>query len=324
VNNSDTSSVVVTVDQFEVNCTCCVYVDVPETAVSPTSPPTIPPQPMANNSNIPPTPTPAPVDDVSSPNDTTIRSFIEDVAPSGGGVNDPNSQTADAEEQAIQWLEENGSRLQFNVQDPGSRFRIQQWYALLTLYYSTNGMDWMDPWELSDIANECDLVGVQCEEVQDATFGEQSAVVNISLSNNSLMGRLSPDLALLPYLQYLDVSLNSLVGTIPEALITSTMNMTHFVAGSNNLTGTLSTLLGLSWSNIQIFNVSTNQLSGPIPESLSNWTNATLVDLSMNQLNGTIPDGLCDWEESGKLIVDSIINPCAGKGGQSMNESISI
>ncbi|KAK7854701.1 receptor like protein 21 [Quercus suber] len=66
----------------------------------------------------------------------------------------------------------------------------------------------------------------------------------------------------------LDLSLNKLIGEIPQEL------------------GQLSSLHGL--------NLSHNQLIGPIPKSFSNLTQLESLDLSHNNLSGEIPSTLID------------------------------
>ena len=284
VNESDAT---ITVDEGEVDCTCCesakITTNAPETAVPTTIPTTVSTPPATSN----PLAT-SPVD-VTTPF-STIQSYIVSVAPSGGGLNDPNSQTKDAENQAIQWLETNSTFLQVNLQDPVNLFHIRQWYTLLTLYFSTNGPSWAIPWVLSD-PDECNLSGVECDIMMiDENVGEQRVVVNIVISTRRVTGRLSPDLALLPYTKKFDISRNLISGSLPSTLI-AWNHVTHFDVTTNVLTGTIPDMFQ-SWSNAVHISVYDNDFVGTIPQSLSSCTFLETLNLSLNNLTGTIPEVL--------------------------------
>lgn len=319
--NEDGESIII--DQFEINCTCCDYESIttnaPETVVSTTNVPTVSPLPAASYPILAAfpvvvlTPTTATTNAPTNPSGfTTLQSYIVSVTSSfGGGGTNPNSPTQMAELDAIRWLEEyNNSTLQWNPNDAGGQFRIRQWYALLTLYYSTNGPSWFVNWENNRGTNECLLNGVTCSLVQDTSGNEELAVVNIRLPSNSLQGRLPNDLSLLSHLQTIELSGNALSGTIPDVFITSTPSMNTFIVDNNRMTGTLSTSLGTSWTNMLQFDVANNTIGGSIPESLSQWSDSTEIILSGNIFTGTIPSSICMKSFVTPIVLDEDLPPC--------------
>jgi Leucine-rich repeat (LRR) protein len=131
----------------------------------------------------------------------------------------------------------------------------------------------------------CDFAGVSCWNPQESRiialnlsgFGLQGAVPSslqyclsttaLDLSNNSLSGSIPPALSdWLPYLIILDLSGNRISGPIPSELA----NCVYL--NSLKLNG--------------------NALSGQIPASLSRLIRLRSLDLSDNQLQGQIPPKL--------------------------------
>ena len=205
---------------------------------------------------------------------------------------------------------QNYNNLLLNVNDVEDQFRIRQWYALFTLYYSTNGPSWFTNWGNFG-SRECSLHGVECTQKQDFNSGiAYDAVIGVDLRSNSLNGRLPYDLAMLSHLEYIDVSENTLVGTIPELLITSTVSMSNFSIYHNTISGTLSTSFGTSWVNMQVFDVANNTIRGTIPESLYQWSESTEIDLSGNMLTGTIPQSICSKFFTVPIVYDPSLPPC--------------
>ncbi|PHT50679.1 hypothetical protein CQW23_10426 [Capsicum baccatum] len=96
----------------------------------------------------------------------------------------------------------------------------------------------------------------------------------------------------LPFLEYVDLSMNQLSGTIPPEL-GKIKSLEVLTLGSNNLSGPIPITL-CDLTKLEILNLYSNQLSGPIPSELGNLKNLTGLALSDNQLNGSIPITLGD------------------------------
>jgi hypothetical protein len=131
--------------------------------------------------------------------------------------------------------------------------------ALVALYHRCGGKDWerSHGW-LSD-PDPCAWEGVTCEA---------GRVTRLALPDNRLQGTLPAEVALLAYLEQIDLSGNALSGAIPTEL------------GS---------LLRLA-----VIDLSDNDLSGPLPERLRILRRLRHLDLHGNRLNGQIPPALRD------------------------------
>ncbi|KAH7853957.1 hypothetical protein Vadar_008494 [Vaccinium darrowii] len=86
----------------------------------------------------------------------------------------------------------------------------------------------------------------------------------------------------LPLLKHLDLSMNSLIGSIPQSLETlSALEVLDIYW--NQLNGTIPVSFG-KLSSLEILDSSLNQLSGTIPASLGQLSNLKFLDLSNNHL----------------------------------------
>ncbi|KAL7612388.1 hypothetical protein Lser_V15G05072 [Lactuca serriola] len=136
----------------------------------------------------------------------------------------------------------------------------------------------------------------------------------LDLSSNSLNGTLPSELWSLKNLEILDLSHNWLTGPILQSFA-SMFNLTrveYLDLSSNSLNGTLPSQL---WSlkNLEILYLSHNQLTGPILQSFASMFNLTrleYLDLSSNSLNGTLPSQL--WSLKNLEILDLNQNQLTG------------
>ena len=156
--------------------------------------------------------------------------------------------------------------------------------ALLSLYQSTNGNNWLqhDNWGGAQ-GSECDpdpakqWFGVTC----DLGTGHITIVL---LPGNNLTGTL-PDLAGLAFVHYLDFDDNRVGGSLPSTLGQMTA-LDTFHATKNRFTGSIPVINTLTL--MQEFIVPGNFFTGPIP-SLSGMINLRNFDVSYNFLSGSIP-----------------------------------
>jgi len=165
--------------------------------------------------------------------------------------------------------------------------------ALIALYNSTNGDNWIDNSGWKDGPLEPDGFGPIGTE--DNWYGVEVSnghVTRLHLSNNNLNGTITPVLANFFYLEVLDMSGNQLTGSIPSSLGFFEHLMSLYLQ-SNQLTGNIPPELG-SIPSLDFFflNLSSNQLVGSLPEELGNLTSLWVLDLSSNQLSGSIPDSI--------------------------------
>ncbi|GJN04405.1 hypothetical protein PR202_ga21952 [Eleusine coracana subsp. coracana] len=112
----------------------------------------------------------------------------------------------------------------------------------------------------------------------------------LRLSNNSLTGEIPTSFGQLRRLEVISMSNNSLQGWIPEELYNCS-NAQILSLYSNKLKGTLPRSIG-SLTKLVILNLSANNLTGSIPCSIGNMTALTVISLSENYLQGSIPGEL--------------------------------
>jgi len=120
--------------------------------------------------------------------------------------------------------------------------------ALVTLYNSTDGINWNNTWDLAQPIST--WYGVT------STGG---CVIEVDLSSNGLIGSIPPEIEDLNNLTRLNLSSNDLNGNIPPE-----------IGNLNNLVR-----LGLS----------SNDLSGSIPPEIGNLNNLDQLSFSSNQLH---------------------------------------
>lgn len=204
-------------------------------------------------------------------------------------------------------------------------------YSLAVLYYSTRGHQWSsaDRWLNRSLENPCTWHGIACNTNQSTTITTSmrlSTVTHVILNNNNLNGTLPMELQYLDSLVALDLSQNSLRGSLPEILppfLTTASfannNLSQHVPDTwqqlshlevlnlqeNELRGTLPLLTSLrvlrgqhnfftgtvpSTPNLEELIPDDNQLTGSIPGNLSR--NLKILSVRKNLLNGSFPNNL--------------------------------
>ena len=150
--------------------------------------------------------------------------------------------------------------------------------ALVTLYESTGGPDWVDNTDWLITITPCSWLGVTCSEGHVAT---------LALVQNGLIGTIPSELGNLTSLTRLSFHINQLGGTIPPEL-GNLSNLTSLGLGFNQLHGSIPPELG-NLSFLESLSLHFNQLSGEIPSELGNLTNLLSLLLYENELSGSIP-----------------------------------
>ncbi len=183
--------------------------------------------------------------------------------------------------------------------------------ALIDLYYSTDGDNWVDNdgW-LDDNVAECDWAGVYCtfstgnvDHVRylslsenglsgpiPASIGDLSYLESVYLSHNQLYGSIPVEIGNLANLGYLSLWDNQLSGGIPSQ-IGDLSNLTGLLLGSNQLSGGIPTEIG-NLQKLDFLSLHNNQLTGPIPAEIGTLLNLTDILLGSNQLSGVMPASL--------------------------------
>uniref|UniRef100_A0A0D3GNN4 non-specific serine/threonine protein kinase n=1 Tax=Oryza barthii TaxID=65489 RepID=A0A0D3GNN4_9ORYZ len=135
----------------------------------------------------------------------------------------------------------------------------------------------------------CNWTGIECSR------NAPLVVTTISLPNSSISGRLGElNFSALPFLNYIDLSSNSLIGEIPPSIGTLSA-LSYLDLTDNMLHGRIPSEIGDMRSLSQYLGLSLNNLTGHIPPSLGNLTMLLDISIHLNDLVGPIP------EELGKL-----------------------
>ncbi|KAJ1377434.1 Serine/threonine-protein kinase, active site [Sesbania bispinosa] len=131
----------------------------------------------------------------------------------------------------------------------------------------------------------------------------------IDVSMNSITGSIPKSFGNLTSLQELQLSVNQISGEIPGEL-GNCQQLTHVELDNNQITGTIPSELG-NLGNLTLLFLWHNKLQGNIPSSLSNCQTLEAIDLSQNQLTGPIPKGIFELKNLNKLLLLS--NNLSGK-----------
>jgi Leucine-rich repeat (LRR) protein/PKD repeat protein len=175
--------------------------------------------------------------------------------------------------------------------------------VLIDLYNATGGASWTKStdWrnasntDFSDSGTECTWYGVTCD-------AGETAVKELVLDQNNLVGTLPSSLGNLTSLTRLNLYFNKLSGTIPTEL----GDLTHLtyldLSYNRHLSSTIPAQLG-NLTQLAYLNLGLNQLSGSIPTQLTSLTSLTWLDLDDNELSGSIPTGLGDLTKLTYLVL---------------------
>jgi Leucine-rich repeat (LRR) protein len=186
----------------------------------------------------------------------------------------------------------------------------------LSLTSNSSLSSWADP------ALCCQWDGILCSPV-DATT-DYFRVTALSLSNRNLTGPIFHSLSNLQSLRFLDLSFNSLYGSIEflaqfPSLVSANLssnsfngsliglsnlpNLVYLNASNNSLSGEMGPDLCLGALAIRVLDLSLNGLTGALPDGRPVLCNETMQELYLgsNSLSGEIPDSLFDLISLEKL-----------------------
>lgn len=134
-----------------------------------------------------------------------------------------------------------------------------------------------------------DLAGRTLAGQISPSLGNMSFLASLNLSTNKFSGQI-PRLDHLQELKFLDLSYNSLQGTIPVTLANCS-NLRTLDLSRNLLVGEIPAEIA-HLSNLTHLRIHYNILTGIIPPDLGNITSLEHIMLKYNQLEGSIPDEL--------------------------------
>ncbi|MCY3808716.1 MAG: hypothetical protein OXG58_04640, partial [Gemmatimonadetes bacterium] len=157
----------------------------------------------------------------------------------------------------------------------------QQRVALMVLYDSTAGEDWINSENWGTAAELGEWYGVEADV--------DGNVYSLVLSENNLVGTI-PGAAIgwLDEIRILDLSDNSLEGGVPPETFVSTLD--SLFLGGNDLGGEIPAEIGEP-TGLATIGLADNDLEGEIPESFGNLDLSALY-IHSNQLSGEVPAGI--------------------------------
>lgn len=196
---------------------------------------------------------------------------------------------------------------------------VSEMMALQDLYNATDGDHWYfnpdygSKWNFNATANPCmdDWQGIDCSLPSPYNVYH---VVNITLDDTNLRGKLPYSLGNFSNLSHLRLQNNLLSGTMPSTL-GNLSQLQHLDLGGNILSGSipesfcsLSKIRYLSLSNYENYEYN-NNLTGTLPAELV-WNNHTqILIVGNNRLQGNLPDAPPDWvpgsSQLSVLLVDN-------------------
>ena len=177
----------------------------------------------------------------------------------------------------------------YNSENKLSNKRIVLRWVLASFYFGLDGDNWFTNkgW-LSANNNECNWFGITCLD---------GAVTQISLEENSMVGELVPELALLSdSLYYLslgnnydtpDVERNKIVMHVPEFLGEMSY-LTYLNLEGLGLTSTIPDSLFSKWSRLESLYMNDNDITGTLPRSIASLTSIKTLWMGGNNLGGPI------------------------------------
>ncbi|KAL3733197.1 hypothetical protein ACJRO7_022684 [Eucalyptus globulus] len=111
------------------------------------------------------------------------------------------------------------------------------------------------------------------------------------IANNKIGGNVSPLICNASELMVLDLSNNSLMGTLPECLMSFSKNLSMLNLRINKIQGMIPRKFAND-SKLRTIDFSQNRFEGTLPRSLLHCENLEVLDLGNNRMKDTFPDWL--------------------------------
>lgn len=164
--------------------------------------------------------------------------------------------------------------------------------------------------------NSSASVGFVCRFVGASCWNDrENRLISLTLRDFQLSGKIPDSLEYCSSIQNLDLSGNSLTGTIPSKICSWLPFLVTLDLSNNQFSGQIPPDLG----KCQYLNklvLSDNHLSGSIPVQLSNLNRLTEFSVAGNELNGPVPESFAHFDKSGFEGNDGL---CGKPTGSSCN-----
>ncbi|KAJ1414392.1 Serine-threonine/tyrosine-protein kinase, catalytic domain [Sesbania bispinosa] len=122
-----------------------------------------------------------------------------------------------------------------------------------------------------------------------SVFSNLTKLVKLSMSNNSISGKLPENIADFKSLEFLDISNNLFSSSLPLG-IGNFGSLQNLSLAGNNFSGPIPNSIS-EMASIKSLDLSRNSLSGALPASLTKLPSLVSLDLSHNGFTGKIPKG---------------------------------
>ncbi len=175
--------------------------------------------------------------------------------------------------------------------------------ALVDLYNSTDGPNWVEPYKSDWLSGPISgwpgpvvtagrvtylsLANANLTGTIPASIGDLTELTKLNFNNNNLTGPIPAAIGNLTALIELDLRLNELSGSIPSTVGNWT-SLTWLYLGGNQLTGSIPPEIG-SLTGLTYLWLFDNQLSGTIPAEIGGCSSLTSLYLYNNKLEGAVP-----------------------------------
>lgn len=174
--------------------------------------------------------------------------------------------------------------------------------ALVDLYNSTNGQNWINKsgWLVSNVRGNWFGINNGLNYCYSSSYNcpEYFNVSSIHLPQNNLYGTIPSALGNIPASR-INLSYNMLFDSIPSSLSNSALESLNL--SFNGLSGNLPATLMAS-RTIDSLDLSHNQLTGNIPEAVEQMEEIRHLNLSFNGLNGPVPAAVARLAQNAQPI----------------------
>ncbi|GKY92564.1 hypothetical protein MPSEU_000226600 [Mayamaea pseudoterrestris] len=199
-----------------------------------------------------------------------------------------------AQGKAWKWLFSDPKRESRSLEEASLRF------ALTTLYYATDGPNWINNTNWLSEKDACEWYHCQpstCILFEGSIYKSAAETCRaigfkmLFLSSNNLVGTIPAELAMVANLQYLRLSTNKLYGTIHNDIWLSWQHLEALQLYGNMLTGILPSAIGLM-KNLEVLGIESNQFRGNLPTEMGEMVGLFMFMGQNNLLTGRLPTQL--------------------------------
>ena len=185
--------------------------------------------------------------------------------------------------------------------------RLLERYALLTLYFATNGSSWerSNNWLTGKHVAKWEGVTVS----RPTIFSLKRHVTKLELPFNDLnKGILPRELSLLKELRELDLRGNDIQGVMPNKL-SELKHLKSLDLSMNYIIGRVPTEIGLM-KDLTDLNLMANYVEGPIPRRIGELSQLQLLDVSFTYMSGSVPQEISNC----RALKEVYLNDCDFNG----------